>query len=347
MPGMANPYDSARFKRIEDFQKTLSAGSGVSLIPDVRGQRFDEDLKSGAFSQTGLHEVASSLMDNIRRLGAQARLPMSFFNYGRIFQEAYVRICEKHGKSPDAPLVSPGYSPEEMKLAADIEMDLRKWILESTDHSTEIGWATDHFDVAGIAAFELPQIQIDVENLGGLLLIQAWTIFESLSEDLWAAALNWHPTKLAAFSGQSAVAFDELQRNQFNVRSKMGTILKNSSKVSFRSLVAIQEAYALAFTEQSQSIHEILNDPGLRYAAAVRNVLIHKRGKVDAEFFKQIVGIAGVPKLEHNDKFPLTGDISAKLADSCRGCAAWLVNAVHAWLLGHPEKMPPGADDVK
>ena len=118
----------------------------------------------------------------------------------------------------------------------------------------------------------------------------------------------------------------------------MGTILRSKrNDISFRALEDIQDAYELAFTEQGKSIIDILSDPSLKYAAAVRNLLIHKRGLVDTEFKRQTVGIAGVPVVKDGHKFPLTGKLSAELADTCRCSAVWLVMAVHGWIIGHPE----------
>jgi hypothetical protein len=70
----------------------------------------------------------------------------------------------------------------------------------------------------------------------------------------------------------------------------------------------------------------------------VRNLLVHKGGNGDKEYREQIAGISDAVQLQDNEKFPMTGAICARLSDSCAYCAMWLVNAVHAWILGNPEK---------
>lgn len=136
------------------------------------------------------------------------------------------------------------------------------------------------------------------------------------------------------------MSFDDLQRSEFNVRNCVGTILKRNDNIGFRSIYDIRASYHRAFDRQNKTIDDILDDPGLQYAAAVRNLLVHKRGVVDTEFIEQISGINGVPELEPKDVFQLTGTICRELADSCRLCAVWLVNAVHSWIIGHPESSP-------
>jgi hypothetical protein len=348
-----------RFDRIMDFQAALTAGMGAHSCEDDRAHKFDEKRKSGEFKETGLDEVASTLMDNLRRLSGHARLPLSIFNYGRMFQEVYTRICIEHGRSPfqshqlAGPATDPPPSEDERSFSLAVEEGVLRWALGLVEYPTHIGWMTDFSHAAGFAGVHRKQLEKQTDLFNSSLVIQAWTVFESLSEDLWEAALNAHPTILAKLSGKSRsknksegahcqsgepgvkVTIDELQSHDFNVKSLMGTILKKTA-VSFRSLPAIREAYHRAFAEQSKSIDGILDDPELQYAAAVRNLLVHKRGIVDKEFLKQVSGIPDVPKTPVKGSFPLSGKLSAQLADSCRSCATSLVVAVHGWLQGHP-----------
>jgi hypothetical protein len=350
-----------RFDRIIDFQAALCAGTGSHQCEDERGHKFDEYRQSGEFKKTGLDEVASTLMDNLRRLIAHATFPLKLFNYGRMFQEVYTRICIEHCRSPfeGHELAWSGNEPapseDDTKFHMAVEKGVHEWAIGVIDYPSHIGWMTNYSHAAGFAGITRQQLEKQIDSFTSSLVIQAWTVFESLSEDLWEAALNAHPTILAGLSGKPRskyksnepqaqagesgvkVTFNDLQIHQFDVKSQMGTILKESA-VSFRSLPAIRDAYHRAFAKQHVSIDKILDDPGLQYAAAVRNLLVHKRGIVDSEFKEQISSISDVPPIAVNDQFPLTGKLCAQLADSCRSCAVSLVVAVHAWIIGHPEK---------
>ncbi len=330
-------------QKLIDFQSIIFCGSGMTAGDDARGRLFDERLKSGEFAKSGLEDVAANLMENIRRLLAHASLPMALFNYGRRFQEIYAKFVVEPART-----VSDVLSEEQIR---DFQARERtwQWIIGNESHYSDIGSVTNGHDVAGFAAIperdqffeEHKKKQIDA--FGGSLVIEAWTLFESLSEDLWEAAINFHPTVLGALNGKAKISFDDLQKNAFNVRHKMGTLLKRKEAVGFRAINDIRDAYRLAFTDQFKPIEDILNDSGLQYAAAVRNLLIHKRGIIDKEFHEQTAGIADVPRYAPNGPpvaFPLTGETCAKLSDSCRTSACWLVNAVHAWIIGHPDRLP-------
>ena len=68
------------------------------------------------------------------------------------------------------------------------------------------------------------------------------------------------------------MSFDDLQRSEFNVRNCVGTILKRNDNIGFRSIYDIRASYHRAFDRQNKTIDDILDDPGLQYAAAVRNI---------------------------------------------------------------------------
>src|SRR5262249_6801319 len=94
-------------------------------------------------------------------------------------------------------------------------------------------------------------------------LTTAWTIIETMCGDLWEAAINAHPDTLANLSGRAtrlksgrnespnnlsprgdskSVPLDLIAIHQFDVRNKMGTILR--SRFEFSRLDIIREAYA-------------------------------------------------------------------------------------------------------
>ncbi len=353
------------WEKILDFQSILLAGTGAIKSNDQVGREFDAYLKSGEFRKTGLDEVATTLMENIQRLCDHAFFPTAVFNYGRLFQEKYTRICLENNRTPFVSHIrvsSEGDEPpttNDLDFMVCVEQGLSKWMLEATEHSSEIGWITNVNHVAGVVAFRHDRTQKQIESFASSLVIQAWTLLESTSEDLWEAALNFHPARLSSLSGkprskfrrklseeeQTAqpekylrISLNELERNSFNVSTSMGTILKDH--VSFRSLSGVREAYHRAFSKHAKPIDEILDDEGLQFAAAVRNLLIHKRGIVDEEFLKQVSSIPNIPKIEIGQKFPLNGKLTAALADSSKCCAVWLVVAVHQWLLDHIQKAP-------
>lgn len=368
MPDEVHPI----WRVLLDFQSAMMAGSGMSSLPgDPRLVAFGQRLESGEFANSGLANVASNLMENVHRLDALAHMPMEVFNYGRRFQEVYSKFISEPAK-----VESPSMSEDQIRHF-QAERRVWAWILGNESHESDIGSITSLNDVAGFAV--APQTwgphyderrSSQISSFVSSILIQAWSSFESLSEDLWEAAINFHPTILGELKGkprskfraprsqalaqpqgqgqptgsQTAesnvrMSFDDLQINQFNVRSKMGTILKRRGDIAFRSIYDIRESYHRAFRDQSKDIDDVLDDPKLQYAAAVRNLLIHKGGIVDKEFRNQVSLVPEVPVVNDKERFPLTGKLCAELSDTCRTCSMLLTNLVHAWIIGHPENL--------
>src|SRR5258706_3398786 len=166
------------------------------------------------------------------------------------------------------------------------------------------------------------------------IVVLSWSTFETVAEDLWEAAVNARPGKLA--SGKIDV--NDLKRERFDVRNKLGTLLKHVDNRSFRSLWDIQDAYEQTFTDQGTRIKELLSDPELQYSAAVRNVIIHKGGRIDGEYLKQVASVPAAFRGEPGEQFPLTGKITLNRSDVALITAAKLLKAVCRWIVGHPEK---------
>src|SRR5207302_1450308 len=121
-----------------------------------------------------------------------------------------------------------------------------------------------------------------------------WTAFETLVGDLWEVAVNIHPHTLAAMrgvKGQEAegkqLPASYLERFQYDVKDKMGTILKEH-RCDFTSLSGIAEAYRLAFPRDCK-IHaeEFWQDRNIKACCLIRNAIVHKAGIVDEEFLRK------------------------------------------------------------
>ncbi len=334
-----------RHDRVKDFRAAIYGGTGFTIEDDgleLNGKRFQEALDNGSFRLSGLEDVAKAFHQNQERLWEYARTPQSIFDFGRLYQQAYALICAPLNRNPNT---STGefvgeVTEETLETARVVGDSLQRWALGIEDMPVSVG-LIETGEVAAYAGREYPRRQRQLDGYFSSLVIHGWIVFETLSEDLWESALNAHPTTLAALGGKTTISFDDLLKNGFDVGKKMGTILKDKKKdVSFRALADIQDAYSVAFSKQGSAIVDILKRPRLRCAAAVRNLLVHKRGIVDQEFLKQTAGIPDLPAVTIGDNFPLSGKISAQLVDSCRHSAIALVLAVHAWIVGHPEKRP-------
>ena len=296
--------------------------------------------------------VAESLRTNMQRLSGFSRLPVAIFNYARRYHHLFVQTALREIGD-----INESTDPAKQERLHDaFDRALEDWIIGGHPVAARFPGVLMIRDVAGVAAF--PELLPDnaIEAFCGSVVIQSWTAFENLAEDLWVAAINSHPSKLANLAGNprgkyrqqnraapsekyqqpgKTVPLSELEFHGYDLRKRMGDVLRNSRKVVFRSLADIREAYHRAFSEQAADVDNVLDDPGLQYASAVRNVLIHKAGRVDDEYREQTAGLTGIARVAVGEKLPLTGEVAEKLADDTIDCAFRLFRAVHAWIIGH------------
>jgi hypothetical protein len=180
-------------------------------------------------------------------------------------------------------------------------------------------------------------------------LTTGWTIIETMSADLWEAALNTHPASLANLSGTSkrlkggqinktqstmkeskSVPLDEISKHEFNVANKMGTILR--SRFEFSSLDGIREAYASAFDKESAEIDRALINKSLDALSAIRNVIVHRDAQADQEYIKKAKFLNSLPTATVGQHLLLEGEIVVRLLKPAIATVNQLLIAVDSWL---------------
>lgn len=199
-----------------------------------------------------------------------------------------------------------------------------------------------------------PQVTLGVEGMLSSLVIGAWSSFETMAADLWEVALNRHPKTLAELKGKSKrllkggeettkarevrlevqqgkqVPLNLIQRYQYDLKSNMGTI--HRERFSFDRLSGIREAYATAFESKTEKIDHALSSDSFDALSAVRNVLVHKAGKVDDEYAKKAQQFK-LPSAERGQPLLLDGDTVVSLIEPVIANSISLIHAVGEWIL--------------
>jgi hypothetical protein len=161
--------------------------------------------------------------------------------------------------------------------------------------------------------------RIGVEALLIALLLQTWTAFESFVTDIWVAAVNANPKKLAkrvsgAKSSEGAdlqerkrtVPLTSLERFGFDLTKSMGYLLKD--KFDFAGLGGIQSAYLAAFGEDAKDLFNTneLHCANVAALHAIRNCFAHRAGRADSIFLSAISKCPASPyqslRIWENDK---------------------------------------------
>jgi hypothetical protein len=219
--------------------------------------------------------------------------------------------------------------------------------------------------IAGLKPTEI--MQADVAASGPLhsslmsYITTTWTIIETMTGDLWEAALNAHPGTLAHLNGKSnrmksshggrsesnkskedektktkdskLIALDSIALLGFDTRNKMGSLLR--SRFEFSRLDNIRQAYASAFDRDFTSIDHALTNQSLDALNSVRNLIIHKDAHVDDEYFKKSKFLKTMPKGSIGDHIVFDGEVVVELIRPAITSANQLLKAVDEWLVKH------------
>ena len=297
--------------------------------------------------------IADFFKGRCARLRGLMQLPAQVGNATIKLHETYMRSIFDVTGGLDTNNVTPEQGKKidlrSNEIFAELAEEKRR--LQKTD-----GWDAHVYEnlVAGLAAVELMGSS-DPHSVGMLqasmmsYLTTGWTIIETMSGDLWEAALNAHPSSLANLTGSpkrlksgqinkssqavresKSVQLDDISRYRFDVANKMGTILR--AKFEFASLDGIREAYACAFTERSAQIDRALIDKSLDALSAVRNVIVHRDAQADSEYIRKTKFLGSIPKAEIGQHILLDGDVVVRLLKPAISAANQLLIAVDDWL---------------
>jgi hypothetical protein len=157
-----------------------------------------------------------------------------------------------------------------------------------------------------------PDINLAVQAVLSSYITAMWTIFESLAEDLWEAALNHMPEGLVELKGK-----------------------KRYKRNAFRGLQGIKDAYEAAFYTDSDSIHGIIQSEVFKRLSALRNMIVHSSGIADDEYMQRTRETAGLPDLQRGEQLRLDGTMIVDLLSGTTNQARALILAVDHWLDDH------------
>ena len=185
-------------------------------------------------------------------------------------------------------------------------------------------------------------------------VISAYSVFEILAADLWVTMLNLRPASLgvAALNAKPRDPSDSdpdldsegkrfvsivkqfLIDHGFNLAGAMGSGLRD--KYRWVSFVGITAAYMDVFPEADKRLKKVFYDPGMRSLSAVRNVLVHKGGLVDAEFVQKAAHDPTLRSYRQPQKLFIDGPLLSTLAGAAVSNAATLIEFADEWISTHP-----------
>lgn len=148
------------------------------------------------------------------------------------------------------------------------------------------------------------------------MVIQAWTAFEVLAEDIWKRVNTKRPKLRAGITNRCW-------------RKECG----------FRSTLKLSNTYRHTFRHDNVDILAAIDNTTVKALALARNVLVHSGGQIDEMFIKQRVGIPELRCIRGKKKgysITFTGPLVRRLIDPTVVKGFDLVRAVDQWLISHP-----------
>lgn len=194
-------------------------------------------------------------------------------------------------------------------------------------------------------------------------LLNTWTAFETLAGDLWEAAVNAHPAKLATLKGmrkrisdragtktkisERDSAFDQagnpgesksislndaqwLTNGTFDLSKHMGTLHKRSMR--FITLGGIRESYSLAFSDHTDFIDSSLSHESLDALLLVRNLIVHKAGMADEIYVREAATVPSAPRITEGDRLKLDGEMVTNLINPVVANCSKLIKSVDSYI---------------
>lgn len=197
------------------------------------------------------------------------------------------------------------------------------------------------------------------------VIVMAYTLVETIADDLWIAAVNARPKTLAsnvikrrvgedrpAKLQEPSITLRELSDYGFNVSESMGEFLAYAGRVSLDTVKRMMDTYRDAFwnplhqksykpcVELNKIFEEF--EPDLFILERLRNMLVHQGGNIDDVFFEQVRykndhGLGTINESDVGNKLPLNGAVVVRYTVCAMNFSRKLLRFVDDWLAKYPD----------
>lgn len=227
--------------------------------------------------------VAESFLENMRQIEALVEMPHMLFGFQQVdaeFHSLFIRTA----------LAGPVIDGDEYTQRVLAQMREFK-VGKVPQFSAKV---QERYEEALKNETYGPTLRSSMHVLYSAAVSSSWTAFECAATDLWVEAMNQSPQLLAQSaarlldSGDEEITHKQISiglaaRHGFDLRHCLGTILRQ--KFDFTGVTGIEKAYGV-FGPQ-EYLANIFADPTLRDLEAARHLIVHRAGRVDAQYKKR------------------------------------------------------------
>lgn len=294
------------------FTAACEFGDPISIT-----QLHDETIKN----------VCKSFQNNIARLRAMAFVPQSVVQVSTehllrlsqaVFDVLGKPVMEDSELEPNRAAITSRYSELALGRFFDDKRDMLHTLTRDTLFHNKYSNVNAGLVRPGFVA------------LLGAQIIGAWTAFDSLTNDLWIAAVNLRPKTLVDRITKT-VSAKLLQKHDYNWKGKMGELLKED----FSSFEATKAAFSKLFP--GTAIAGVFDNAELKATCALRTCLVHNAGIATESASTATRGWPIWKDVQPNSPIPLDGERVAKTTDIVIQAGSDLIRLVDGWLEAIPE----------
>jgi hypothetical protein len=298
-----------------------------------------EELKIavGAFAQ------------NVNRIAASAKLPVSLFYWGSVIGQNFVIAYQDITKEMFEFSKPLNLNENTEKLVEEKERSLTSAMFDTLKNDEIKRAKTEKDGYRELLALLPPEIPLSEQTEGILssAVIGAWTAFETLASDVWIGAYDALPKEIRGPQNGNQFRIEnmmspEVPRNghnpaKFNTDGNMrGDEFVESTEMRFSSLEVMRRHYSRLFSEKLQipetsEIDRTLGDTNLDALHLVRNLLVHKSGVCDAMYVNKFKNNSLAPRLELGRPIKLDGISVLSLVGVVTKLGPQLAKAVDTW----------------
>jgi hypothetical protein len=268
-----------------------------------------EHLGKRTYEFTACTESAAAFQMNMERVNGLLMLPGYAFTSGGEWQVAVKAVAERYfGK--DMP--SDEEFEEKREKIAALANAARKSVLSRRPAESSMNvFYTACYNIE-VFAGDFPRLHGWLHDIFKSAIIQSWTAFEVLAEDLNCGAREKH--------------FECFPSN-----------VLTGKRFTSRRLDSLCESFRRAFCGDAH-INAVVGSKEVKALALLRHLLVHKGGFVDRQFLNQCSGDPVVNEfstLGLNQEIKINGGMVRSLVDPCIRRGYELVKLVDDWMTAH------------